>query len=318
MTESISPRPPGPGTAGGEPISGAQYAIGAGPYRAVVTEAGAGLRELTHEGRPLVLSHGADEPVPAALGQLLIPWPNRVDRGRYAYGGRLHQLDLSEPKNDCAIHGLVRTSSWGAAEHGPDRVRLTHRLLGAPGYPYRLDLEADYSLDAREGLTVRLSVLNTGTRTAPYGHGAHPYLTVDEPIDDCTVTVTAGRWLPVDGRRIPTGPAEDVTGTPYDLRQGRGLGDQAIDIAFTGLRRDAAGRAWVRLSGGGRTAALWADESHPWLQVYTADHVPGDRRRRGLAAEPMTCPPNAFATGFDVIHLEPGVGWAASWGIMAG
>ncbi|XVQ13744.1 aldose 1-epimerase family protein [Spirillospora sp. CA-255316] len=313
MTQSINGVPDA-----GAPITGAQYEIAAGPYRAVVTEAGAGLRELTWEGRPLVLSHGADEAVPVALGQLLVPWPNRIDRGRYAYGGRIHQLDLSEPKNDCAIHGLVRHATWTQARQEPGRVRMRHRLMGHPGYPYRLDLEVVYALDAEQGLTVTLTARNTGTRTAPYGHGAHPYLTVDEPIDDCTVTVTADRWQPVDDRMIPAGPPEDVAGTPYDLRDGRRLGGQSIDNAFTALRRDGDGRAWVRLTGGGRTTALWADAAHPWLEVYTADHAPGDRRRRGLGAEPMTCPPNAFATGIDVIHLEPGAQAEGSWGIMSG
>jgi aldose 1-epimerase len=302
----------------GEAISGVQYEIAAGPYRAVVTEAGAGLRELTCAGLPLVLSFGADEPIPVAFGQLLVPWPNRVDRGRYAYGGRVHQLDLSEPKNDCAIHGLTRSSPWQVVEHEPDRVRLAHRLMGRPGYPYRLDLDAEYALHPEDGLTVTMSARNAGTRTAPYGHGAHPYLTVGEPVDDCVVTITADRWLPVDERLIPSGPAEDVTGTDHDFRDGRKLGDQVIDNAFTGLRRDGDGRAWARLSGGGRTTSLWADAAHPWLAIVTADAAPGARRRRGLGAEPMTCPPNAFATGIDVIHLEPGVRHTGSWGIIAG
>ncbi|WP_344659444.1 hypothetical protein [Catenulispora subtropica] len=65
-------------------VTGEQYEITAGPYSAVITEAGAGLRELTHEGGHLILAHGPDEPAPAAFGQLLIPGPNRVDRGRAA------------------------------------------------------------------------------------------------------------------------------------------------------------------------------------------------------------------------------------------
>src|SRR5690606_19101084 len=143
-----------------ESITGEQFALSAGPYQAVVTEAGASLRELTHEGRPLVLSHGADEPAPAAFGHLLIPWPNRVDRGRYDYGGATHQLDISEPARDCAIHGLARWAPWRAAEHEPHRVRLTHRLLATAGYPFRLDLEAEYTLDAADGLHVRITARN--------------------------------------------------------------------------------------------------------------------------------------------------------------
>lgn len=63
-------------------LTGEQDVITAGARRAVITAEGAGLRELTHNGYPLVLAHAADEPAPAAFGQFLIPWPNRVDRGR--------------------------------------------------------------------------------------------------------------------------------------------------------------------------------------------------------------------------------------------
>ncbi|REE99617.1 aldose 1-epimerase family protein [Thermomonospora umbrina] len=300
-----------------EPVTGEQFEIAAGEYRAVVTEGGAGLRELTFEDRPLILSHDADEPAPAALGQLLIPWPNRVDRGRYVFGGREHQLDLSEPENDCAIHGLVRWSPWTAAEREPHRVLLTHRLLAAAGYPYRLDLTAEFTLDARTGLAVRVTAVNTGTRTAPYAHGTHPYLTVGEPIDGCEVTVAADRYLPVDDRKIPSGPPQDVTGTPYDRREPALLGDLRIDNAYTGLHRDAAGRAWGRLRGGGRAVSFWLDDAHPWLEVYTADDLPPALRRRGLGMEPMTCPPNGLTTGIDVIELGPGDTTTGSWGIIA-
>ncbi|HEX2312699.1 MAG TPA: aldose 1-epimerase family protein [Thermomonospora sp.] len=300
-----------------ETVTGDQHAITAGPYRAVVTEGGAGLRALTFEGRPLILTHDADEPAPAALGQLLIPWPNRVDRGRYTYGGRDHQLDVSEPEYDCAIHGLVRWAPWSVAVREPHRVRLAHRLLGSAGYPYRLDLTAEYTLDARTGLTVRVTAVNTGTHTAPYGHGAHPYLTVGEPIDRCEIVIPADRYLPVNDRMIPEGPPEDVTGTPYDRREPAPLGAQRIDNAYTALHRDAAGRAWARLRGGGRAVAFWLDDAHPWLEVYTADQLPPHLRRQGLGVEPMTCPPNAFASGIDVIDLKPGDTATGSWGIIA-
>ncbi len=48
------------------------------------------------------------------------------------------------------------------------------------------------------------------------------------------------------------------------------------------------------------------DSRHDHLMVFTGDSLPADHRRRGIAIEPMTCPPNAFRTGEDVIRLEPG------------
>jgi aldose 1-epimerase len=50
--------------------------------------------------------------------------------------------------------------------------------------------------------------------------------------------------------------------------------------------------------------------------VFTGD-LP-DVRRQGLAVEPMTCPPQAFRTGEDVIRLAPGESWSGEWGIETG
>jgi aldose 1-epimerase len=68
--------------------------------------------------------------------------------------------------------------------------------------------------------------------------------------------------------------------------------------------------------GGVGGAALWVDAGFPYLMVYTGDTL-GEvqRRRRGVAVEPMTCPPNALRTGTDVIVLQPGNEWTARWGI---
>jgi aldose 1-epimerase len=291
------------------PLTGTQYAITAGDYSATVVEAGAGLRELTHRGVPLVEGYPADQMCTGGHGQLLLPWPNRVDRGRYRFDGEDHVLPLTEAAAGNAIHGLTRWASWSPAAHTTGHVRLTYRLPAQPGYPFRLDLAVEYRLHAGGGLAVTVTAVNTGSRRAPYGAGAHPYLTVGAPVDECRVTVPADTRLLTDARGIPAG-AEPVEGTPFDLRRPRVLGDLAIDHPFTGLDRDGAGNAWARVTHGRRSVALWADEAHNWLQVYTGD-------RGALAVEPMTCPPNAYATGTGLITLEPGASATSAWGIRA-
>src|SRR5262249_7619079 len=127
------------------PLTGTQYEIAAGEYLAAVTELGAGLRELRHRGQPLITGYQADELPPGGAGQLLLPGPNRIDGGRYRVAGADYQLDLSEPAAGNAIHGLTRWSAWSVASHAPHEVVLRLALLGRPGYPFRLDLEAEYN-----------------------------------------------------------------------------------------------------------------------------------------------------------------------------
>ena len=62
---------------------------------------------------------------------------------------------------------------------------------------------------------------------------------------------------------------------------------------------------------------LWASESYPYVMVYTGDDRP-DVRRRSMAVEPMTCPPQAFRSGEAVITLDPGDSVTAQWGLTPG
>jgi aldose 1-epimerase len=109
-----------------------------------------------------------------------------------------------------------------------------------------------------------------------------------------------------------------VAGTEKDFTTARFVGPAVLDTAYTALERDSEGvaRATLHAPGGVGGAALWVDPGFPYLMVYTGDTL-GEvqRRRRAVAIEPMTCPPNALRTGNDVIVLEPGHEWAARWGI---
>jgi aldose 1-epimerase len=148
----------------------------------------------------------------------------------------------------------------------------------------------------------------------------HPYLCVGAPlIDACTLELPAATRLCTDARGIPTG-TEAVDGTPYDFRAPRKVGAVQMDHAFTDLTRDAEGRAWLTLTGpDGYALSLWVDAQVPWIQLFTGDHLADPAKRRtGLGVEPMTCPPNAFASGKDVVRLQPGQEVTHEWGIWSG
>ena len=157
--------------------SGEQIEIAAGDQQAVVVEVGGGLRSYSAGGRELVDGYGADEMSSSGRGQVLIPWPNRLQDGSYEFDGRRHQLPLNEPQHHNAIHGLVRWSAWTASAREPHRVVMEHILFPQPGYPFALRLGIEYALSDR-GLRVRTTATNVGTDPCPYGSGAHPYLTV--------------------------------------------------------------------------------------------------------------------------------------------
>ena len=68
--------------------SGAQVELALGRQRAVVTTVGAGLRTYSAGGREVLDGYGRDELCPSGRGQLLVPWPNRIEDGSYEFGRR--------------------------------------------------------------------------------------------------------------------------------------------------------------------------------------------------------------------------------------
>jgi aldose 1-epimerase len=290
------------------PPSGAQVELALGDQRAVVTTVGAGLRTYSAGGRDVLDGYGEDEICPSGRGQLLVPWPNRIEDGSYEFGGRKCQLALDEPERRNAIHGLVRWSEWTVADRAPERVVLEHTLFPSPGYPFALDLQVEYAL-SEDGLGVRLTATNVGTEPCPYGAGQHPYLAVEaDRVDSVELQVPAETVLESNERGLPVGEAP-VAGE-LDFREARPIGSTVLDHCFTGLDRDPDGRARVRLGG----TTLWVEESWPYVMVFTGDPLP-DVARRSVAIEPMTCAPNAFRSGDGLVVLEPGETHTGSWGI---
>lgn len=271
--------------------SGAQFEIVWGDSRAVAVEVGGGLRVYDD----ILLGYGEDEIAKAGRGQVLAPWPNRLADGAYSFGGSSYRLPVTEPDTQTAIHGLVRFANWTCAERDSARVVLEHVLHPQPGYPFVLRLRVAYEL-GEAGLRVDTAAENLGDEPLPFGIAQHPYLA--GRADEVEVTLRAATRLTVDERKLPDGRvANDLPGTFV-------IGDRQIDATFTDLEDGCV------VVGDHR---VWFDDAYRYVQLFTGDHP--DVGRRGVAVEPMTCPPNAFRTGEGLLVLDPGTTFRASWGI---
>lgn len=305
-------------SAPGGPVrpSGEQIEISWAGHRAVVVEVGGGLRTYEVDDRHLLHGYAEGEMCHGGMGQLLVPWPNRLRDGRYVVAGETLQLPLTEPERANAIHGLLRWERWSVAERSPDRVVMEHTLYPRPGYPFALHLSAAYRVGP-DGLVASVRAVNVGAGPCPYGAGIHPYVRVaGDSIDECWLEAPGSVFLTADDRGIPVGRAE-VDGTSHDFRSPRRVGATVLDTGFTDVSRDALGRAWVRLWDSRRRecVGVWMDERYPFYMLFTGDTLNARLRRRSIAVEPMTCAPNALASGDGIVVLAPGESMEASWGI---
>jgi len=99
------------------------------------------------------------------------------------------------------LRAFVRAHETRVAYHvgKDDRSEVTLRCLphGQQGYPFAVQVDVTYRLDAESGLHVTVTATNKGSRPAPWGTGAHPYLTAGtQTIDDCELELPADRWQP--------------------------------------------------------------------------------------------------------------------------
>ncbi|HVW80958.1 MAG TPA: aldose 1-epimerase family protein [Mycobacteriales bacterium] len=300
--------------------SGAQHVIRHGAQEAVAVEVGGGLRTYTVDGRDVLDGYAVDAMCDGARCQTLVPWPNRVQDGKWSWNGEEQQLALTEPEQHNAIHGLVRWLSWDVVEHTDSSVTLQCRSMPQPGYPWRLVVTNAWSL-GDDGLSVVTTIRNDSASPAPVAAGFHPYLTVGTgKIDDALLTIPATTRLLTGAQQIPTG-SEAVAGTAYDFTEARPIGDLEIDHTYADLRRDGEGKARLRLAApdGSAEVTVWVDAAYPYLEIFTDDALPDPSRRRGgLGVEPMSAPPNALATGEALVTVEPGGEWRGSWGITPG
>ncbi|MEJ3749907.1 aldose 1-epimerase family protein [Actinomycetes bacterium KLBMP 9797] len=298
------------------PLSGTQWTIAADDHEAVVVEVGGGLRAYRAGGVDYIDGYREDEMSVGSAGQILAPWPNRIRDGQYTFDGEARQLALTEPAKHNAIHGLVNWQPWRAVEQAADAVTLECAMPAQLGYPSPLLLRATWRVGAG-GLRVSHEVTNVGAQSCPFGFSVHPYLRLPGvKVDDVVLKVPGRSRLLVDARLLPIGAAK-VAGTPYDFTEPKRIGTTVLDTAYGDVVREPDGGSRVDLSTaeGDRGVSIWADAGFGWWQVFTGDTLHGERFRRSIAVEPMTCPPDAFRSGRDLIVLAPGETWRGTWGI---
>lgn len=283
--------------------------------RAVVTEVGAALRELSVDGVALTPGYRSDVLRPHYSGTVLVPWPNRVRDARWIHDGVTQLLDVTEPEAGNALHGLLCFTAHRELERADDSITLAASVFPQRGYPFHLDTRVRYAVVA-DGLHVTHTMENVGAAAAPVAIGAHPFLCIGEiPTETLILSVSAQTHIDVDERRNPVG-LHPVAGSRWDLRRGVRVGDLDLDDSWTDLQLVDGGSTHSLRAPDGRTVTLWADDQFGCLHVFTTRKFPqGTDTVTAIAIEPMTAPADAFNSGTDLRWLRPDQQWSASWAI---
>lgn len=251
---------------------------------------------------------------PRFRGALLLPWPNRVAGAAYPFGGKDHQLAVSEPERGHALHGLLARVPFAVlrrrtGERGCS-LTLQHVYRGTdPGFPFPFRAHVTWNLAPHE-LSLSIDVANTGTGSMPFGFGWHPYFSLGGPVDAQHLHIMADAKYQADDRMIPTG---EVPIEPH-LDFAKPIGERCFDTVYR--VKSGAGRVHTQ---------LWQPESRIGIEVWQETgrgklnhlcvYVPPDRQ--SIALEPMSCAVDAFNSGDGLCVLARNRHFRASMGVTA-
>jgi len=177
------------------------------------------------------------------FGAVVGRYANRIAHGRFTLDGRTYRLATNDGPN--SLHGGVKGFDkvvWRA--HSFQRgdtvgVRLEHTSPGGDeGYPGTLRVSVTYVLTPANELVVDYAA--AADRATPLNLSQHSYFNLggegSGDILSHVLTISAGRYTPVDSTLIPTGELASVAGTPFDFRAPTAIGER-IGQADVQLRR---------------------------------------------------------------------------------
>jgi aldose 1-epimerase len=245
----------------------------------------------------------------------LFPFPNRIANGVYEFEGKSHELDITFPNENNAIHGLILEEPFkvidSKASDKAASVKLGYESNGKlRGYPYLFKLEVEFTLEEQKGLTITTTFTNKHTSEIPVGDGWHPYFQLKSNVNDLIFSFPSKLIFEVNDRMIPTGKSSDYT----EFVKPKQIKDTAFDTCFA--LDNKADKAVIiiedpALHGGIKIWQETGAEKFNYLQVYTPP------TRKTLAIEPMTCIPDAFNNHIGLIKLKPGKSVSVSWGVSS-
>lgn len=170
----------------------------------VLPDLGAALGRLDWRGRAILrpTPEGGDTVLQTGCFPL-VPYANRIDRGRFPWRGRQIALTPTPGFEPHVLHGQGWREGWAVAEQDAGSVRLT---LAQPAgdWPWAWSAEQVVALDD-DGLSVSLSMTNEDASEMPAGIGLHPYFATSA--GDRLRMGASHVWLS-DETQIPIRPAQ--------------------------------------------------------------------------------------------------------------
>jgi aldose 1-epimerase len=263
-------------------------------------------------------------------------YANRIARGQFTLDGKAYQLSLNEGPN--TLHGGVKgldQQLWKIVDvKQGTAASVTMQYVspdGDQGYPGTLTIQATYTLDDDNQLTIAYTA--TTDKPTIVNLSNHTYWNLggegSGSVMGQRLMIAGDAITPVDAASIPTGQITPVANTPYDFRAGKPIGQDirdgrsqqllfghGYDMNWVIARAEAAQpRVVARVEDprSGRVMTLLS--SKPGLQFYSGNFLDGTtvgkadhiyRQGDAFVLEPQLFPDTPHHPDFGSARLDPG------------
>lgn len=273
-----------------------------------------------------------DNPGERFLGAAVGPYANRIAGGTYSIGDETYSFPQNN--NGQTLHGGLKGLDmivWDVDSVTENAIVLSVLCPdGHDGMPGNRKIFMTYTLTPENEFKVDYVAETDKTTHINISH--HSFFNLkgegNGTINDHVLYINASKTTPVDSVLIPTGEIADVTGTPFDFREPKAIG-QDVNLEDEQLRNGAgydhnwvlerktatdlelAASVWEPESG--RYMEVWTDQ--PALQFYGGNFFDGTTKgkygkalnyRESIALETQKYPDTPHHAHFPSTLLNPG------------
>ena len=232
----------------------------------------------------------------ASFGAVVGRHANRIEKGVFILNDKTYHLAVNNGPNH--LHGGIRGFhyyNWESAPSG-NSVRFTRVSPdGEEGYPGTLTMSVTYSWSEDNELSISYEA--SSDQDTVFNTTNHSYFNLNGEASGSVLEhllmINADSFTETDENDLTTGVITDVTGTPFDFRTPKPIG-QDIFAAHPQLKYSKTYDHNFVLIGSGlkEAATLYAEESgirltcftdQPGVQLYVPAQSPAEHGKNGIA-----------------------------------
>jgi len=267
------------------------------------------------------------------FGAIIGRYGNRIAKGKFTLNEENYTLALNNDENH--LHGGLKGFDkvvWDAKEVVNDSsASLVLSYVSKDmeeGYPGNLRIQVIYTLDNNDELSVKYQAVSDKTTIINLTQHSYFNLSADfnKNILDHEIVINADSFLPIDSTLIPTGEIRNVSGTSFDFRKPKKVGEEINTLNKQLMFGNGYDHCWVLNnqdqglrfvasaydSETGRLLEIFSDQ--PGIQFYSGNFLDGTLKskiggtydfRSGFCLETQHYPNSPNENNFPSVILRP-------------